>query len=76
MSGLVNGDSAASVLSGALVTTATIHSAPGSYVITQGSLAVNDNYTLTFVPGTLTVMAATYKILLPLAVKRWSRAFD
>ena len=48
---LVNGDQ----LSGGLFTAATTASAAGAYPILQGSLAATANYTLSFVPGVLTV---------------------
>ncbi|MGY5800712.1 MBG domain-containing protein, partial [Rhizobium sp. LEGMi12c] len=53
--GLVNGDR----LSGGLATSATSLSAPGAYVITQGTLAASANYSMTFLPGVLTVKQAT-----------------
>ncbi|MEI6824324.1 MAG: MBG domain-containing protein, partial [Desulfuromonadales bacterium] len=54
-SGFVNGDTAA-VLGGALTfaTAATITSDPGTYPITPAG-QTSGNYTITFVPGTLTV---------------------
>lgn len=69
--GLVNGDTAEAVLTGALATTATTSSPPGSYAITQGSLAANANYTISFTGATLTVAAAdnTYAIYLPMAIR-------
>ncbi|MEI9991651.1 MAG: MBG domain-containing protein [Rhizomicrobium sp.] len=51
--GLVNGDS----LSGALSTSATTASNVGFYGIGQGTLAASSNYALTYVAGTLSVMA-------------------
>lgn len=51
--GLINNDQ----LTGSLATTATTNSAVGSYPITQGTLA-NNNYTITFTPGTLTINKA------------------
>ncbi|MCA3428323.1 MAG: hypothetical protein INF71_01835 [Roseomonas sp.] len=48
---LANGDSFA----GSLATNAGLLSQAGSYAITQGSLALSANYTMSFVPGTLTV---------------------
>jgi hypothetical protein len=48
---LVNGDSFA----GSLSTNAGLLSEAGRYAITQGSLALSANYTMSFVPGTLTV---------------------
>jgi hypothetical protein len=50
--GLVNGDT----LSGALATSATITSNVGAYAITQGSLAPSNNYVLTYVGATLTIV--------------------
>lgn len=55
--GLVNGDTAEAVLTGALATTATASSPPGNYDITQGSLAANANYTISFTGAILTVVA-------------------
>jgi hypothetical protein len=56
--GLVNGDSIASV-TGALATTATSSSPAGSYPITEGTLAATGNYTIgTFNGNTLTVNPA------------------
>ena len=47
--GLVNGDTAAGVLSGNLTTTAMAASGAGTYPITQGNLAqAGANYTLSF----------------------------
>jgi hypothetical protein len=69
---LVNGDTAETVLTGALATTATASSPPGSYDITQGSLAANANYTIRFTGATLTVAAAadnTYDIYLPMVIR-------
>ncbi|HEY1485608.1 MAG TPA: MBG domain-containing protein, partial [Micromonosporaceae bacterium] len=51
---LVNGDT----LSGGLATAANTGSTAGSYQITQGSLAVVPNYTLTFIDGALVVAAS------------------
>lgn len=52
--GLVGGDT----LTGALSTLATSGSAPGSYAITQGTLAASANYTVTYTDGTLTITAS------------------
>ncbi|WP_157182314.1 YDG domain-containing protein [Methylobacterium sp. WSM2598] len=52
--GLVGGDG----LAGQLATPATPDSAPGSYPITQGTLAASPDYALTFLNGTLTVTEA------------------
>ncbi len=57
----VNGDSAATALTGALATTATAASPVANYPITQGTLAAK-NYTITFVPGTLSVTPAPLTI--------------
>ncbi len=62
VSGLVNGDTAGSVLSGTLATTATSSSNVGAYPITQGSLAADANYTLGFTAGTFTVNPAALSI--------------
>jgi hypothetical protein len=59
--GFVNGDTAATALTGALTTTATTGSPVGSYPITQGSLAAA-NYSITFSAGTLTVTRAPLTI--------------
>jgi hypothetical protein len=57
--GFVNGDTAASLSSPPVVsTTATASSPAGSYTITVHG-AVDPNYTITFVPGTLTITPAT-----------------
>ncbi len=50
----VNGDTAATALTGAPSTTAASSSPVANYPITQGTLAAA-NYTITFVPGTLAV---------------------
>ncbi len=50
--GLVSGDA----LSGALATDVTSASSIGTYEIDQGTLAASDNYSLTFIAGTLTVI--------------------
>ncbi|MEW6256492.1 MAG: MBG domain-containing protein [Pseudomonadota bacterium] len=52
--GLVHGDT----LTGALATSAGPLSGTGTYPITQGSLAATSNYALTYIPGTLTVVAS------------------
>ena len=63
ITGFVNGDTQASVVTGApsLTTTATAASPVGIYPIAAalGTLATNNNYTFTFVNGTLTVVQAT-----------------
>ena len=56
--GLVNGDTAAVVVSGSPATTAAPGSDVGTYPITQGTVAANGNYTLTFAPATLSVTPA------------------
>ena len=59
ITGFMNGDTEASVVTGApsLTTTATMASPAGTYSITAalGSLATNNNYGFAFVDGTLTV---------------------
>ena len=62
VSGLVNGDTQGSVLSGALTTTASTTSNAGKYGIAQGSLAADANYTVSFTPGTLTITPAPLRI--------------
>ena len=58
-SGFVNGDTVASLIAPpGITTTATSSSPVGSYPITAAS-AIDNNYTITYVPGTLTVTAAT-----------------
>ena len=54
--GLVNGDEKADVFTGQLTTTATNSSTVKDYPITKGTLKANANYTMTFVPGTLSVV--------------------
>jgi hypothetical protein len=53
MGSLVSGET----LAGALATTASASSIAGLYPITQGSLVATPNYALTFIDGTLTVVA-------------------
>ncbi len=58
-SGFVNGDTAASLTTAPTVSpTATAASPVGSYALTVGG-AVDPNYSITFVPGTLSIVAAT-----------------
>ncbi len=60
--GLVNGDSSAS-LTVSLTTTATSSSSVGTYIITEGSLAATGNYTIgTFNEGTLTINLAALTV--------------
>ena len=63
--GLVNGDA----LSGSLATTATAYNGTtgsasnvGTYAITQGGISAGANYTITFIPGVLTVSPATLTV--------------
>jgi len=58
VSGLVNGDTVATVLSGALATTATSASPAGIYPITRGTLTANANYILNYIGANLTVPEA------------------
>ena len=53
----VNGDTAATALTGSLSTTATASSPVNTYPISQGTLTAA-NYDITFVPGTLSVTPA------------------
>ncbi|MBA3700069.1 MAG: hypothetical protein H0W78_14565, partial [Planctomycetes bacterium] len=75
-SGFVNGDTAGSVLTGspALSTTATAGSPVGSYpiTVTRGTLSANNNYSLTYVTGSLTVTPATSSVTL----SNLARTFD
>jgi streptogramin lyase len=74
ITGFVNGDTAATAITGAasLTTTATTSSAAGSYTITAaaGTLAAT-NYTFTYVNGTLTVT----KAVLTVTANNASRAY-
>ena len=56
LSGLQGSDSAGSVLSGSL--TRDPGENVGNYSITQGTLASNSNYTISYVPGTMTITTA------------------
>ncbi|WP_173012493.1 MBG domain-containing protein [Niveispirillum sp. SYP-B3756] len=60
VAGLKRGDSAAAVLSGALVRAAGENA--GSYAISQGSLAANANYTLSVDGATLTITPAALNV--------------
>ena len=62
VSGLVNGDTVASVFTGAVATTATSASSVGMYPITQGSLVSNTNYVVTFTNASLTVTTAMLNV--------------
>jgi hypothetical protein len=75
VTGLVNGDTAAGVLSGALATTATTGSGVGGYAITQGTLALTSaNYTLAFTGSTLTVTTAPLTVAANPATKVYGAA--
>jgi autotransporter-associated beta strand protein len=75
VSGLVNGDTAAGVLGGALTTVATAGSPAGNYAITQGSLHLTtQRYTLDFIPGTLTVTPAALTVTAAAATKVYGAA--
>jgi hypothetical protein len=54
---LIDGDTLGSALTGSLSTAATVTTAVGSASITQGTLADGLGYSLTYVPGTLTITA-------------------
>ena len=56
-SGLVNGDTAAAIVSGAPSTLATSTSPPQRFAIDAGSLAAGNGYRLAFTPGTLDIGA-------------------
>nr|WP_255603970.1 MBG domain-containing protein [Oscillochloris sp. ZM17-4] len=56
VSGLMNGDTATTALTGMLTTTATARSPVGTYPITQGTLAAA-NYTIRFTGGVLSVIS-------------------
>ncbi len=58
-SGLINGDTAAQALTGALGTTATASSPPGTYAITQNTLVSPTGYLISFTPGQLTLALGT-----------------
>jgi hypothetical protein len=58
VAGLQAGDTASTVLTGALMRTAGESVTASPYAIGQGSLAANGNYALTFVPSTLSITAA------------------
>ncbi len=62
VSGLQFGDLPASVLTGALVRSAGETVAGGAYAITQGTLAANDNYTISFTGSSLTITKAALSI--------------
>ena len=55
--GLVNGDTAANALAGALGTDATSASPAGTYTINQGTLVSPTGYIVNYTPGTLTLAA-------------------
>ena len=60
------------MLTGALATTATASGPPGSYAITQGSLAANANYTISFTGATLMVTASAdnpYAVYVPMVIR-------
>jgi hypothetical protein len=72
-SGLVNGDTAGTALTGALATTATAASGVATYPITQGTLAAA-NYTITFTGNTLTVTPAPLTVTANAATKVYGAA--
>src|SRR6185503_7295409 len=72
--GLVNGDTAASLGGTLSVTTpATAGSAVGSYAITPAGLT-SSNYAISYVPGTLTVTAATLTVTAENATRTYGAA--
>jgi hypothetical protein len=62
VSGLVNGDTAGSVLSGSLATKGSSSSHVGGYSITQGTLTAGANYSIHFSGATLTITPAPLTI--------------
>lgn len=54
-SGFLNGDTAATALTGTLTTAATSNSAPGTYTIDQGTLASSTGYLIQYTPAAVTV---------------------
>jgi hypothetical protein len=62
VTGLADGDTAGTVLSGTLATTASSSSHVGIYPITLGTLVANDNYTLVFTGANLTITPASLTI--------------
>ena len=72
VTGLVVGDSAASVLSGGLLRTAGEN--VGRYAIGRGTLAANGNYTLSFTDGTLAITPATLRVLAASTSKTYGQA--
>jgi hypothetical protein len=73
--GLVNGDTLASLGTLTFVTAATPTSAPGSYAVAPGGLS-SANYTITFVAGTLTVVKADTTVSVTVAVNPSKRGND
>src|SRR4029077_92466 len=72
-SGFANGDTAASLTTLATATTtATTASAVGTYPITaSGAVSGSGNYTIAYVPGTLTVTPAALTVTAPNATKAY-----
>ena len=73
VSGLVNEDTEAAVVSGQLTTPATEASAVGTYPIVQGSLTTNGNYTVDYKPGVLTVTPAPLTVRVNNATRVFNR---
>ena len=73
--GLVNGDTLASLGTLTFATSAASTSAPGSYAVTPGGLS-SANYAITFVAGTLTVTKADTTVSLTVAVNPSKRGND
>jgi autotransporter-associated beta strand protein len=61
-SGLVNGNTAGSVLSGSLATSGSSSSHAGIYLISQGTLTATSNYVIAFAAGSLTISPAPLSI--------------
>jgi hypothetical protein len=73
VSGLVNGDTAATALTGALETTATVSSPVGPYPITQGTLAA-PNYTISFTGANLNITPAALDVVADAKARRYGEA--
>ena len=72
VSGLQSGDTEAGVLTGAL--TRATGEAVGGHAITQGSLAANGNYTISFTGNTLSITPATLTIAAHVQTKVYGAA--
>ena len=73
-SGVVNGDSAGSVLGGVLATSATVASPPGAYAIAQGTLTSPLGYRLQYLGADLTLAAPPPQAVLPYDIQNPARS--